>query len=296
MAPASAGMVTTVAVTRLAINYFLDSVERLTRAIGHDLDTSIVYAALSWESMGEFTMPTAGETLAEAEAQIGRRTPISVYRLARSLHMPYETTRRHIQRLTLSGLAERRGSGVVAPPLDTPHRNRLLNETLAATQAFIEGLASYGVRARVPVQSDVLLQAPRAGRLSVRFLLATLRSSLEPLGLDALSAVLYLEINRYNFTPALEEHPGDLSLQVLPDSERRPVSSYLLARQLKLPYETARRNAVKLVERGLCVRVEDGLIIPAAVVQRPEQDLARLRAAQATQDFLDDLARVGVGA
>jgi hypothetical protein len=51
--------------------------------------------------------------------------------------------------------------------------------------------------------------------------------------------------------------------------DRQAVSVYRLARNLSLPYETARRHVARLISKGVCVRVGDGLTIAPGVLPAP---------------------------
>ncbi len=56
----------------------------------------------------------------------------------------------------------------------------------------------------------------------------------------------------------------------LADEKRRRVSILEISGTLRMPYETARRQVNRLIERGFCVRDEAGLYIPLSVLIRPE--------------------------
>lgn len=276
---------------RLAITYFLGCAERLTRVLGHDLDTSVVYAAMAWENVRAFTLPAPHETQDHAARRLQTRTPVSVLRLSQVIGMPYETTRRHVGHLTASGLCYRQGMGMVAPSLAAPQAARIAVDTMDATQALLRDLGALGFHSPRPKAASACQLERHVARLSIRcFLdgLTTIRSALE---VDMLTALMFLAINRHNFLPELE---GGDAPAVLPDERRRPISAYLLTRHLGLPYETTRRHIAKLSKAGLCVRNADGIIIPAAVIVRPELTQASREAWRVTREFLEDLAEIGV--
>ena len=54
--------------------------------------------------------------------------------------------------------------------------------------------------------------------------------------------------------------------EVLPDSERRPVNMNSLAASLAIPWETARRHVHALIDDGLCVKVDGGVVVPAKIL------------------------------
>ncbi len=276
---------------RLTIAYFLGCANRLTRVLGHDLDTSVVYAAMAWENVREFTLPALGETEFQAVTRLQSRTPVNVLRLSQLIGMPYETTRRHVGRLTASGLAVRQGMGLVAPSLAAPQASRIAADTWAATLGLLSDLGELGFRNPRPKAISTFQVERRVARLSIRYFLDGLTTIRTALDVDMLSALMFLAINRHNFQSELV---GGEPIDILPDERRQPISAYLLARQLGLPYETTRRHVGKLAKAGLCVRNDSGVIIPAAVVMRPELAEASREAWRVTREFLESLAEVGV--
>ena len=68
-----------------------------------------------------------------------------------------------------------------------------------------------------------------------------------------------------------------------PDAERRPVSRAAIAQSLGLPLETCRRHINQMVQDGLCVEVDGGVIVPAAQLSSPvalranQQNVVNLR-------------------
>ena len=52
-----------------------------------------------------------------------------------------------------------------------------------------------------------------------------------------------------------------------PDSERRPVSVKSLSESLGAPFETVRSNVNALIDEGLCVRVDGGVIAPTEALR-----------------------------
>jgi len=277
---------------RLAITYFLGCADRLTRVLGHDLDTCVVYAAMAWENVREFTLPPRDDETAErAVARLQTRAPVSIRRISQVIDMPYETTRRHVGQLTASGLCLRQGAGMVAPSLAAPQAARITSETWEATAWMLRELGALGFRNPPPRSAPRSQLERRVARLSIRYFLDGLATIRTALGVDMLTALIFLAINRHNFQSELDS--GELA-GVLPDGRRRPVSTYLLARQLRLPYETTRRHVAKLLSSGLCVRTEDGVIVPAEVISRPGLTEAGREAWRVTRQFTEDLSQLGV--
>jgi hypothetical protein len=78
-----------------------------------------------------------------------------------------------------------------------------------------------------------------------------------------------------------------------PDQVRRPVSVLSLSRSLGLPYETLRRQVRGLIEAQVCVRVEGGLIVPMAVLERPTEAQAMLENVRYVRQFVRNLRALG---
>jgi len=79
-----------------------------------------------------------------------------------------------------------------------------------------------------------------------------------------------------------------------PDALREPISVHAVAKILRMPYETVRRQIVTLESRGLCTRIpEKGLIIPSETFARPEIFGQVALGGQSLRTLICDLARVG---
>lgn len=82
---------------------------------------------------------------------------------------------------------------------------------------------------------------------------------------------------------------------ILPASDRRPVSMMAISNSMKLPYETVRRHTAKLVKKGICVRVgRNGLVVPAAAYRKMTLEAGTV--VQLVFDFMDDLRSSGIKA
>jgi len=78
------------------------------------------------------------------------------------------------------------------------------------------------------------------------------------------------------------------------DSEREPVTIYVIAKVLGLTYETARRHVKRLVDDGFCLRAERGLVVPASVLARPDFVRANERGLANFNRLLNDAADAGL--
>lgn len=83
--------------------------------------------------------------------------------------------------------------------------------------------------------------------------------------------------------------------EIPPDELRKTVSINNLARELSLPYETARRHAHKLIDAGICRRSPDrGLVVPAEVHAREDFKRGVIQTFEMTQGLVNDLAAAGL--
>jgi hypothetical protein len=139
----------------------------------------------------------------------------------------------------------------------------------------------------------------QVARLSIDHLLRVLGLIRQVTGEDLVDAVLFLAISRGNVRGAIQEGEAQGRYRTLddlpPDEMREPVSIYAIARELGLPYETARRRVNRLIAGGLCLRDEaGGLVIPASVYQESSAARVTYENWDAAQDFLDRLLAAGM--
>jgi hypothetical protein len=111
------------------------------------------------------------------------------------------------------------------------------------------------------------------GRICTEFFLETAVGSADFFKGELVTALVFLAIMRENVrhighTPENSRTYGGPTLP--PDSEREPVTIYVVAKVLGLTYETARRHVRRLVDDGYCLRTDKGLVVPAEVLTRPE--------------------------
>ena len=252
-------------VVRLALNFNLVSADLLSRALPLDFGPGLVFLEINYENLQKQKSP------------LEPRRPVSAYRIARELRLPYETGRRYVNQLVDVGWCERLDRGFIAAA-QGPGEAAVSSTVPAVWEAvghYVDGLNRAGVDMPVGgfsspfnVKSRVALEA------SLHFL-NLLRIGCDVFGIDAHDALLMYAIltaNTAHVTARLSA--ADLAADVgapIPDSQRRPVSAYRLAQDLRAPYETIRRHVRRLVKAGLCVDAPDGgVIAPARAHDRPE--------------------------
>lgn len=296
-------------VVRLAGDFFLKTAQIITTAIDTDLVTGMIFLAIVRANVRHML---DDPELAQAYFEPGGlppevfRKPVSVYAIARELRLPYETARRHIGKLLAKGLCERLGDGgVVFPPEvnDRPEARQAVATNFHATVRYAQALADAGVVATCrpgPEAQDKAAYMPReVVRLSSDYFLNTVALLTTNLNLELVEGLMFLAVVRANtlhvtLDPALAATFSGID-EISPDALRRSVSVYALARELRLPYETARRHGAKLLDKGLCERASDrGLVVPTHVHARDDFKASVENYGRITQDFVNSLAQAGL--
>lgn len=290
--------------SRLGGEFQLDAARRVARSTSRDVFTVLVFLEISRANVAALT--ASRETIAEPYAGVPGvppdhlRTPVSIYMVARNLHMPYETARRHVRKLSQAGFCETVAGGVIIPAqaiLD-PRLLTAAAETWTATVAFVQEAGRLGVHAPGHNQSPSPDQFRQVNRLVTAYCLEAVCQMARAMDLDPASALLLRAVNLANVRhvthdpEAAQAHAG--LADVLSDDERRPISVYGLAKDLLLPYETVRRTLLQLEAEGLVHRQDGGLIVPAEVVARPAVVAGIMGLVASTEALLADLAAVGL--
>lgn len=282
---------------RVAAAYFLDCAERITRLLGEDLGPAIAFLGVVRANVAHLARSADG---APVEDQV--RAPVSIYRLAENLSMPYETARRYVGRLVEAGLCLRTAEGAVvtAAVLERPGFTTLVQETGDSTTRFRADLEALGVLLPPPRPSQSPEDLRWVARLSTAYFLDYLRYVTTALGADPITALVFLAVYDANAEPVRANPDISLALPapdaVRADELRDPATVYRVAKTLSLPYETARRHARRLVRDGWCVAAPDGgLIVPGATLVRPGLTLATEQTWRGAVEFLERAAELGIG-
>jgi hypothetical protein len=109
-------------------------------------------------------------------------------------------------------------------------------------------------------------------------------------GGDILDGLILLAITDANTRHLNAPDSNDIP----PNDVRRPVSVYVVARELGISYETARRHVQRLIKAGRIERVEEGVVVPDAVFAEYETQGLTAKNYSNTRRFLDQLREVGV--
>ena len=293
-------------VARLAVGHYLDTAEILTQCLKVDLGAGVVFLSISrmnWLRLlqdQELALRYAGLHQIPPD---DIRDPVSVYRLARELSLPYETVRRNVNVLVKLGHCARSDSGgviVTQQFMTSDLAIEMGDRTLVLATKLVADLARCGISvpAAIALPGDI---RNHVGRLSIRHFLGLAELMASQLQLDLMSGLVMLAIISAN-TKAIRENEAlaanySSMENIPPDAVREPVSVYTLAKRLSLPYETTRRYVLGLIEKGLCVRLASGGIVVPNHAQGAPGFLVALQAHNvATLDFVNELAAVGLSA
>lgn len=272
---------------RLALNFSVAGSDLLVRSSPLDLGPGLVFLAINWENLHHQVSP------------LDPRAPVSAYKLARDLRLPYETCRRYANQLVEIGWCDRlpggfiaasRGAGQAAVAKAAPEVWEIVRDYVAALQRAGVALPVSSFDARFDVTMRVALEASR-------HFLNLLRIGCDGWGVDANQALMMYAVmsaNTAHVTAKLDaQGVGDHPDAPTPDRDRRAVSAYRLAQNLRTPYETVRRHVRRLVQIGLLVDGPDGGVFsPASAHARPEVREGREHIVAEVRRFLDALSQI----
>lgn len=114
-------------------------------------------------------------------------------------------------------------------------------------------------------------------------------------GGDILDGLIMLAITDAN-TRHLNSDDGRYggARDVPPDAVRRPVSVYVVARELGMSYETTRRHVQRLIKAGQVERHEAGVVVPERVFSSPETLLLTSRTYTTTRKLVEAMRELGL--
>ena len=265
-----------------AANVFI--IEMLTACRGERAFTDALILATLVQSNGA---PIAGDVALQRRygafatpAPEGLRRPISVNAIAVSLGLPFETVRRRTKQLIAAGVCEVVSDGIRIPQaqLTSEAHRRALEAVYVLVRSLYQRLSRAGCIEQMglparggPPWTDEAPPLRIVWRLASDYMLRMMEHLLP--NFDSLSrAFILLAVVRANtdgMPDALRGADG-AEVEAFPaDGYRRPARASAVAALLGLPHETVRRNIAALVEDGHCLRVRDGVIVPATVLARP---------------------------
>jgi hypothetical protein len=175
---------------------------------------------------------------------------------------------------------------------------------LGFTRKFVRELESVGladaaatVWTRLPEETDEGALARSVARVTAEYWLRALNTLTETYG-DIRSGIVARTIVIAN-TAHLDDRLGDgwryaaINGPPIPDELRKPIPIARLAESLDVPYETMRAQAQRLIDAGVCNRVEGGLIVPGSVFETTGAVNAALTNVADLRKLVRDLQRFG---
>ncbi|TAJ97281.1 MAG: hypothetical protein EPO10_04055 [Reyranella sp.] len=225
--------------------------------------------------------------------------PIGIRELARRLDTPFETVRRQVHKLVLRGAChlEVGGACLASATLRSQRTNAMLRKIYLEAVRMLDGLRRIKIGHFRPPRS---FDAPRTLNkeqvvvvvASIRVLLAALKVLRDFFGGDLMTGLVFTAIRAANVKHITNTAPG-ANRDILPDSDRRPVSMMAISNSMMLPYETVRRHTAQLMKQGKCVRVSrSGLVVPAAAFRKMTLEAGTV--VQLVLDFMDELRAAGI--
>ena len=237
--------------------------------------------------------------LGDALADQGGNKPLGIRELARRLDTPFETVRRQVHKLVRRGACRLEEGGVCLAPtmLRSPRTNAMLRKIHLEAVRMLDVLRRIEIGHFKPPKSS---DAPRilnkeqvvVVAASIRVLLAAMKVLRDFFDGDLMTGLVFTAIRAANVKHITNTAPG-ANRDILPDSDRRPVSMMAISNSMMLPYETIRRHTGKLMKQGKCVRVgRNGLMVPAAAFRKMTLESGTV--VQLVLDYMDDLRASGI--
>jgi hypothetical protein len=233
------------------------------------------------------------------------RRPIGIKRLSESTGLPFESTRRIVQRLVNGGHCVRVEGGVIVPAeaLARPEHANIVITNFGYLRRFVRDLEALGLVGDPAIvwpsfegEIDEGAVARSVARVTAEYFLRALQLLASTYG-DIRSGIVAQTIVAAN-TDHLDARGGDgwryAGIDApAPDSVRKPVNVARLAESLDQPYETMRSQVQRLVSANLCTRVDGGVIVPGAVLESPGAVRAMLANVAHVRKLVRDLASLG---
>lgn len=254
-------------IARLAREFVLDCVNLVAGALKADHVSTLLFMATLHANVRHITHdPDMVQRMGGGAPPDSERRPVSLYSLARTYHLSYETARRHLQKLIEQGWIERaQDQGLVVPTraLLGPEVSDVVTRNELRTRRFFRQLNG-GDSEAPPLPPSTGVMRRQISRLTTEYFLIFLRISSEAVSHDLVTTLVFLAL----LQAITEQHP------VMGGTNLVPTTSVLAAaRQLNLPYETTRRHVAKLIAAGLCAKADDGKIrLSADLKSHPQSD------------------------
>jgi DNA-binding IclR family transcriptional regulator len=243
---------------------------------------------------GMIVMTLLVDTLSDTSSN----APIGIRELARRLAMPFETVRRQVHKLIRRGVCRADEGGVLlAPSLRRSARiSAMLRKLYLEASRMLDGLRRIRIGQYRPSRSadasrNLTKEQIVVVAAAIRVLLEAMKALRTFFDGDLMTGLVFTAIRAANIKHITNTAPG-ANRDILPDSDRRPVSVLAISNSMKVPYETVRRHAAKLIRQGKCVRVgRDGVLVPAVAFRKMKLEGGTV--IQLVFDFMDELRTSG---
>lgn len=135
---------------RLSSEYILRSIDLMTQVVGGDLVKGLIFLAIVQANIQHLINDDGlSQTYSESTDTVPDETrrPVSVHALSVSLGIPYETTRRYVNKLLTEGYCVRVRRGLLVPArvLQRDEMLAALKRNFANLQRLVTGLKRSGV-------------------------------------------------------------------------------------------------------------------------------------------------------
>jgi hypothetical protein len=273
-----------------------------------DLVRGVFFLAAAQANRPRFS-ELARHGIAPWTANDGALKPVSVLALADSLHLAYETARRHAVALEKKGLIRRDEQGIIVPGAVVAGEDftAFADGTYAVFLRMLRSLGAVGfdIRAmgRGAVRDDEGGAMPEAPELAVRhvvidFVLRIIECGLSAHDNDMLRAFIFSAIMAANAEPYTGDSAAAWDFATLaqspPEERRKPITVSEVARRTAIPYETTRRYVQLMLADKDIVRLKDkGLINPQVSPRDPRLMESGGAILSRFSQLVSDLTRLG---
>ncbi|MFN3521903.1 MAG: hypothetical protein ACK4YQ_06615 [Phenylobacterium sp.] len=131
-------------VMRLGLDFFVRLATACSELFEGNLLTGLIFVAIAQSSVQHLNKPLRlNPSAVDGVFPDELRRPVSVLGLAQFLGLPYETTRRHVNRLVELGYVNKVGArGVITPSevMRRPEVDRLVAANFSSVRQFVAGL------------------------------------------------------------------------------------------------------------------------------------------------------------
>jgi hypothetical protein len=224
---------------------------------------------------------------------------MSIRELSRRIDLPFETVRRNVHKLVRNGICLSGDDGITLAPMVRrgARATAMLRKIHVEAVRLLDGfrrlkVGNYRPRPLQPASRRLDSEETAIVVASLNVLLAAMKVLRVFFDGDIVCGLVFTAMRAANVKHITNAGPSPQS-DVLPDSDRRPVSMLAISNSMGLPYETVRRHAGKLVRQGKCIRVgRGGLMVPASAFRKMNVEANAVR--QLALGFLAELRAAGV--